>query len=151
METVTIDCINKRKGEIKMNAEDKRILLKICVSIVGLLIAGYLFGFLGVVIGLVAIYFLFKKDDGKQVGEDPTSDAKLNYLIFCGAFVVALVLAYLFGIFGVIVGLGLVGGAIYNLVFKSGGEEYYEDDRDQTIREKEAYIRQLEEEARKRK
>jgi predicted PurR-regulated permease PerM len=134
-----------------MNAEDKRILLKICVSIVGLLIVGYLFGFLGVVIGLVAIYFLFKKDDGKQVGEDPTSDAKLNYLIFCGALVVALVLAYLFGIVGVIVGLGLVFGAIYNISFNNNNEEYYEDDRDQTIREKEAYIRQLEEEAKRRK
>jgi hypothetical protein len=135
-----------------MNAEDKRILLKIVGSVVGLVIVGYLFGFLGVVIGLVAVYFLFKKDDGKQVGEDPTSDAKLNYLIFCGAFVVALVLAYLFGIVGVIVGFGIVAGAIFNLAFdRNNSEEYYEDDRDQTIREKEAYIRQLEEEARRRK
>jgi uncharacterized membrane protein YfcA len=135
-----------------VNAEDKRILMKIVGSIVGMFVMGYLFGFLGVIISLVAVYFLFKKDDGKQVGEDPTSDAKLNYLIFCGAFVVALVLAYLFGIFGVIIGFGIVAGSIFNLVFsRNDTEEYYEDDRDQALREKEAYIRQLEEEARRRK
>lgn len=43
-----------------MTAEDKQILMKIVGSVVGLIIVGYLFGFLGVVIGLVAVYFLFK-------------------------------------------------------------------------------------------
>jgi len=133
-----------------MNAEDKQILVKIGVSIAGLVIMGYLFGFLGVIIGLVAVYFLFKGSGSSSTHKEPMDDAKLNYLIFCGALVVALVLAYLFGILGVIFGLGLVFGAIYNVSFNNN-EEYYEDDRDQTIREKEAYIRQLEEEARKRK
>ncbi len=43
-----------------MNADDKRILLLIGVSVVGLIIAFKWFGMIGVIIGLVACYFLFK-------------------------------------------------------------------------------------------
>ena len=100
-----------------MNAEDKRILMKIVGSIAGMFIMGYLFGFLGVIISLVAIYFVFKNDNGKQIGEDPESEAKAAFIWFCVMLVLGIVLAYLFGIIGVIIGLGLIAGAIYNIMF----------------------------------
>jgi len=98
-----------------MNAEDKQIVMKIVGSVVGLIIMGCLFGFLGVIIGLVAVYFLFKGNGSSN--KEPMDDAKFNFIWFCITLGLALVLAYLFGILGVLVGLGLVAGALYNMLF----------------------------------